>query len=88
MARKFFTHLKPVYLLFHDILSRNNKFTGQIADDKVATQMRDDEREVQNGGEKMDNPPPYNWINRRFVALARVLSYFLLDVATLRVAVR
>lgn len=48
----FLTHLKPVYLPFRDILSRNNKFTGQIVDDKVATRMRDDEREVQNGGEK------------------------------------
>lgn len=62
-----FFHLKS-YLPSHNILSRNNKFTGQISDDKVATRMRDDEREVQNGGEKMDNPPPYNWINRRFVA--------------------
>lgn len=71
--------LKRVFLVFShvynqciflsiDILSRNNKFAGQIADDKVATRMRYDEREVQNGGEKMDNPPPYNWINRRFVA--------------------
>lgn len=41
---------------------------GQIVDDRVATRMRDDEREVQNGGKKMDSPPPYNWINRRFVA--------------------
>jgi len=85
MPRKFITHLKPVYLPFYDILSRNNKFTGA---NRGRQSCDTDEREVQNGGEKMDNPPPYNWINRRFVAFARVLSYFLLDVATLRVAVR
>lgn len=40
-----------------------------IANDKVASRVRCYEpRSVRRREEKWINPPPYNWINRRFVA--------------------